>query len=286
MKPNSRQDRDKHSLSRVKLAEEDPTLLVKTKDETGETVLSGMGELHLEILLDRLKREFKVDTETGVPQVSYRETIYHRVEENTKYVKQTGGHGQYAHIVLQIEPMAEGKGFEFINKIVGGNIPREYIPSVEKGIIDAMEEGPYAGYPVVNIRCTLIDGSFHAVDSSEMAFRTAARICFRAAFPKASPKLLEPIMSVEVTTPEDFMGPVTGNIVSKRGKIINMDAKNGTRVVKSQVPLAEMFGYTNELRNITSGRASASMHFDHYAVVPFSIAEEIVLMRREEKKNK
>ena len=286
VKPNSRQDRDKLSFSLVKLAEEDPTFLVKTNDETGETVISGMGELHLEILLDRLKREFKVDTETGVPQVSYRETIYHQVEENTKYVKQTGGHGQYAHVVMQIEPMAEGKGFEFINKIVGGNIPREYIPSVEKGIIDAMEEGPYAGYPVVNIRCTLIDGSFHAVDSSEMAFRTAARICFRSAFPKASPKLLEPIMSVEVTTPEDFMGAVTGSIVSKRGKIINMDAKNGTRIVKAQVPLAEMFGYTNELRNITSGRASASMNFDHYAVVPFSIAEEIVEKRRKEKANR
>lgn len=283
VKPNSRQDRDKLSLSLVKLAEEDPTFLVKTNDETGETVISGMGELHLEILLDRLKREFKVDTETGVPQVSYRETIYNRIEENTKYVKQTGGHGQYAHVVLHIEPMSEGKGFEFINKIVGGNIPREYIPSVEKGIIDAMEEGPYAGYPVVNIRCTLIDGSFHAVDSSEMAFRIAAKMAFRTAFPKASPKLLEPIMGAEVTTPEDFMGAVTGSIVSKRGKILNMDVKNGTRVVKAQVPLAEMFGYTNELRNITSGRASASMHFDHYEVVPFSIAEEIVVKRRKEK---
>jgi len=286
VKPNSRQDRDKLSLSLVKLAEEDPTFLVKTDDETGETIISGMGELHLEILLDRLKREFKVDTETGVPQVSYRETIYNQIEENTKYVKQTGGHGQYAHVVLKIEPMAEHKGFEFINKIVGGNIPREYIPSVEKGIIDAMEVGPYAGYPVVNIRCTLMDGSFHAVDSSEMAFRTAARMSFRSAFPKASPKLLEPVMSVEVTTPEEFMGAVTGSIVSKRGKILSMDAKNGTRVVKSTVPLAEMFGYTNELRNISSGRASASMHFDHYEVVPFSIAEEIVEKRRKEKAGK
>ena len=284
--PNSRQDRDKLSLSLVKLAEEDPTFLVKTDDETGETIISGMGELHLEILLDRLKREFKVDTEIGVPQVSYRETIYNQVEENTKYVKQTGGHGQYAHVVLKIEPMPEGKGFEFINKIVGGNVPREYIPSVEKGIIDAMAEGPYAGYPVVNIRCTLIDGSFHAVDSSEMAFRTAAKMSFRKAFPKASPKLLEPIMSVEVTTPEEFMGVITGSIVSKRGKILDMDAKNGTRVVKATVPLAGMFGYTNELRNISSGRAAASMNFDHYEVVPFSIAEEIVEKRRKEKAGK
>lgn len=286
VKPNSRQDRDKLSLSLAKLSEEDPTFLVKTDDETGETVISGMGELHLEILLDRLKREFKVDTETGVPQVSYRETIYNRIEEKTKYVKQSGGHGQFAHVVLDIEPLSEGKGFEFINKIVGGAIPKEYIPAVEKGIIDAMEEGPYAGFPVVNVRVSLVDGSFHPVDSSEMAFRTAGSMCFRSAFPKASPKLLEPIMSVEVTTPEDFLGAVTGSVVSKRGKIINMDAKNGTRIVKAQVPLAEMFGYTNELRNITSGRASASMHFDQYEVVPFSIAEEIVEKRKKEKANK
>ena len=286
VKPKSRQDRDKLSISLIKLAEEDPTFLVKTDEETGETILSGMGELHLEILLDRLKREFKVETETGVPQVSYRETIYNRIKQVTKYVKQTGGHGQYAHLVLEIEPLSEGKGFEFVNKTVGGIIPKEFIPAVEKGIIDAMEEGPYAGYPVVNVRCTLVDGSFHPVDSSEMAFRTAAALCFRSAFPKASPKLLEPIMNVDVTTPEEFLGAVTGSIVSKRGKVLNMDIKNGTRVVKAQVPLAEMFGYTNELRNITSGRASASMHFDHYAVVPFSIAEEIVEKRRKEKENK
>ena len=286
VKPKSRQDRDKLSISLIKLAEEDPTFLVKTDEETSETILSGMGELHLEILLDRLKREFKVETETGVPQVSYRETIYNRIKQVTKYVKQTGGHGQYAHLVLEIEPLSEGKGFEFVNKTVGGIIPKEFIPAVEKGIIDAMEEGPYAGYPVVNVRCTLVDGSFHPVDSSEMAFRTAAALCFRSAFPKASPKLLEPIMNVDVTTPEEFLGAVTGSIVSKRGKVLDMDIKNGTRIVKAQVPLAEMFGYTNELRNITSGRASASMHFDHYAVVPFSIAEEIVEKRRKEKENK
>ena len=286
VKPNSRQDSEKLSMGLIRLAEEDPTFSVKSDEETNETIISGMGELHLEILLDRLKREFKVETETGVPQVSYRETIYNRVEETTKYVKQSGGHGQYAHIVLEIEPLQEGKGFEFVNKIVGGVIPREYIPAVQKGIIDAMREGPYAGFPVVNVRCTLIDGSFHAVDSSEMAFRTAGSMCFRSAFPKASPKLLEPVMSVEVTTPEDFLGSITGSIVSKRGKILNMDAKNGTRVVKAQVPLAEMFGYTNELRNISSGRASASMHFAHYEVVPFSIAEEIVEKKRKEKMNK
>jgi len=286
VKPSSRQDRDKLSLSLLKLAEEDPTFLVKTDVETGETIISGMGELHLEILLDRLKREFNVETETGIPQVSYRETIYNRIEETTKYVKQSGGHGQFAHVVIEIEPLAEGKGFEFVNNIVGGVIPKEYIPAIEKGIIDAMETGPYAGYPVVNVRCTLIDGSFHPVDSSEMAFRIAGSMCFRSAFSKASPKLLEPIMSVEVTTPEDFVGPVTGSLVSKRGKIIHMDAKNGTRIVKALVPLAEMFGYTNELRNISSGRAAASMHFDHYEVVPYSIAEEIVEKRKKEKAGK
>lgn len=286
VKPKSRQDRDRLSLSLVKLAEEDPTFSVKTDEETSETVISGMGELHLEILLDRLKREFKVETDVGVPQVSYRETIYNSVTENTKYVKQTGGHGQYAHIVLVVEPLPPGKGFEFIDKIVGGAIPKEYIPAIGKGIIDAMEEGPYAGYPVVNIRCTLVDGSYHEVDSSEMAFRTTGSMCFKAAFQKAGPKLLEPVMFVEVTTSEDFLGAVTGSLVSRRGKILSMDIKNGTRTVKAQVPLAEMFGYTNELRNITSGRGSASMHFDHYEVVPYSIAEEIVEKRKKEKESR
>jgi elongation factor G len=286
VKSNNRQDRDKLGISLQKLAEEDPTFGIRVDKETSETVISGMGELHLEILLDRLKREFKVETEVGVPQVAYRETIYNKVTEVTKFVKQTGGHGQYAHVVLELEPLPPGKGFEFINKIIGGAIPKEYIPAVEKGIIDAMEKGPYAGFPVVNVRCTLIDGSFHEVDSSETAFRTAASICFKSAFQKAVPKLLEPLMAVEVTTSEDYLGAITGSIVTKRGKILSMDLKNGTRIVKAQVPLAEMFGYTNELRNISSGRASASMHFDHYEVVPFSIAEEIVEKRRNGKNGK
>jgi len=279
VKPNSRQDRDKLVVSLKKLSEEDPTFLVRTDEETSETVISGMGELHLEILLDRLKREFKVETEIGVPQVAYRETIYNKVTENTKFVKQTGGHGQYAHVVIEVEPLPPGKGFEFVNKITGGVIPKEFIPAVEKGIIGAMEKGPYAGFPVVNVRCTLLDGSFHEVDSSEMSFRTAASICFKSAFQKAGPKLLEPVMSVEVTTSEEYLGGISGSITAKRGKILRMDSKNGTQIVKAQVPLAEMFGYTNELRNITSGRASASMHFDHYEVVPYSIAEEIVEKR-------
>lgn len=286
VKSNTRQDRDKLGISLQKLAEEDPTFSVKTDDETTETVISGMGELHLEILLERLKREFKVETEIGVPQVAYRETIYNKVTENTKYVKQSGGHGQYAHVVLEIEPLPPGKGFEFITKIVGGSIPKEYIPAIEKGIIDAMEKGPYAGFPVVNVRCTLLDGSFHEVDSSEMAFRTAASMSFKTAFQKAGPKLLEPVMSVEITTPEEYLGGLTGSIATKRGKILSMDMKNGTRILKAQVPLAEMFGYTNELRNITSGRANASMHFDHYEAVPYSIAEEIVEKRRNGKANK
>ncbi len=286
VKSKSRQDRDKLVLSLHKLSEEDPTFVVKGDEETGETVISGMGELHLEILLDRLRREYKVESEVGVPQVAYRETIYNKVTENTKYVKQTGGHGQYAHVVIEVEPLPPGKGFEFINKIIGGVIPKEYIPAIEKGIIDAMEKGPYAGFPVVNVRCTLVDGSFHPVDSSEMAFRTAAAMSFKSAFQKASPKLLEPVMSVEVTASEDYLGAVTGSLVTKRGKIMHMDLKNGTRIVKAQVPLAEMFGYTNELRNITSGKATATMHFDHYEVVPFSIAEEIVERRKANKNGK
>jgi len=286
VKPASRQDRDRLTISLQKLSEEDPTFFVKTNEETNETVISGMGELHLEILLDRLKREFKVETTVGVPQVAYRETIYRKVTETTKYVKQSGGHGQYAHVVMEIEPLPPGKGFEFVNKIVGGTIPKEYIPAVQKGIIDAMEKGPYAGYPVVNVRCTLVDGSYHEVDSSEIAFRTAAAMCFKAAFQKAGPKLLEPVMAVEITTPEEYLGSLTGSIATKRGKILSMDLKNGTRILKAQAPLAEMFGYTNQLRNLTSGRASATMYFDHYEVVPYSIAEEVVEKRRKEKQGK
>lgn len=284
--PKDRQSRDRLFQGLHKLAEEDPTFTVKTEAETGETVVSGMGELHLEILMERLKREQRVQADVGVPQVAYRETIYNRVVESTKFVKQTGGRGQYAHVVVDVEPLPPGKGFEFINRITSGAVPKEYIPAVEKGIIDAMREGPYAGFPVVNVRCTLIDGSSHPVDSSELAFRTAGSICFKAAFQKAGPKLLEPVMMVEVTAPEEHLGAITGNIASKRGKILGMDVKEGTRIVMAQIPLAELFGYTGELRNITSGRAAASMHFDHYEAVPFSIAEEIVEKRRLEREKK
>jgi elongation factor G len=204
----------------------------------------------------------------------------HNAVETTKYVKQSGGRGQYAHVVLEIEPLPPGKGFEFINKIVGGAITREYIPSIERGILDAMAKGPLCEFPVVNVRCTLIDGSYHPVDSSEMAFRIAGAMCFRSAFKKAGPQLLEPVMSVEIASPEEALGAVSNSIGSKRGKILRIDAKNGTRFSKAEVPLAEMFGYTNELRNITSGRATATMHFDHYEAVPYSLVEQIVDERR------
>lgn len=283
VKVSNRQEQDKLAMSLAKLAAEDPTFIVKTDEETKEIIISGMGELHLEIILDRLHREFDVLPITGKPQVAYRETIMTKVTENLKYAKQTGGHGQYAHVVLEIEPLPPGKGFEFINKIVGGVIPRDYIPSIEKGILQAMGKGPYAGFPVVNVKCTLIDGSFHPVDSSEMAFKLAGSMCFKSGFSKASPILLEPIMSLEITTPEDYLGAVSTSIGSKRGKIMSIDIKNGTRIMKAEVPLGEIFGYTNELRNISSGRAAANMNFDHYEAVPYSIAEEIIEAKRREK---
>ncbi|MBN2090954.1 elongation factor G [candidate division KSB1 bacterium] len=281
VKAKENQNRDKLTQSLLKLSAEDPTFIVRTDSETSETVVSGMGELHLEILLERLRREFSVDTIVGQPEVAYRETITREITENLKYAKQSGGHGQFAHVIIMIEPLPPNKGFEFLDKVVGGNVPREYIPAVEKGVLDAMAEGPFARYPVVNVRVTLVDGSFHPVDSSEMAFRIAGKMAFREAFMKAGPELLEPVMSLEITTPEEYMGPITSSICSKRGKILGMDAKNGTRLVKANAPLADMFGYTTELRNITSGRATASMHFDHYETVPFSLAEEIVEKRRQ-----
>jgi elongation factor G len=280
VKAADNQQRDKLSQALAKLTAEDPTFVTRTDDETNETVISGMGELHLEILMERMRREFGLAIEVGRPEVAYRETITNEVTETLKYVKQSGGHGQYAHVVLVIEPLKPHKGFEFINKIVGGVIPREYIPAVEKGVLEAMGEGPFANYPVVNIRVSLVDGSFHPVDSSEMAFKIAGRQCFQKAFMKAGPTLLEPLMALEITTPEEYMGPITASICTRRGRVLGMDIKNGTRIVKAHAPLAEMFGYTNELRNITSGRGVASMHFEHYEAVPFSIAEEIVEKRR------
>lgn len=280
VKASDNQQRDKLSQTLAKLSAEDPTFVTRTDDETNETVISGMGELHLEILLERMRREFGLSIDVGQPEVAYRETITNEIEETLKYVKQSGGHGQYAHVVLVVEPLPPSKGFEFNNKIIGGVIPKEYIPAVEKGVLEAMGEGPFAKYPVVNVRVSLVDGSFHPVDSSEMAFKIAGKQCFQKAFMKAGPELLEPLMALEITTPEEYMGPITSSICTKRGKILGMDIKNGTRIVKANAPLAEMFGYTNELRNITSGRGAASMHFEHYEAVPYSIAEEIVEKRR------
>ncbi|MCD5408415.1 elongation factor G [Candidatus Bipolaricaulota bacterium] len=279
--PASRSDSDRLGRALAALSAEDPTFLVRADEETGEVVISGMGELHLEIIVDRLNREFGVGVQVGKPQVAYRETVLGTVEHEQKLVKQTGGRGQYAHIVFRIEPAGPGKGFEFVNKVVGGRIPKEYIPAVKKGIVDAMAEGPLAGYPMVDVRVILLDGSFHEVDSSEQAFRTCAAHGFREAAKRAGLELLEPIMSVEVTVPEEQVGAVAGSLAAKRGKILGMEARGKTQVLRARVPLSEMFGYSSELRNITSGRGEFSMHFERYEAVPYAIAEEIAAARRE-----
>ncbi|MFW5893922.1 MAG: elongation factor G [Verrucomicrobiota bacterium] len=280
----SRNDRDKLTSALAKLAEEDPTFTVATDPETDDTVISGMGELHLSIIVDRLKREFKLNVDCSAPQVAYRETITTKAEVNEKLSKQTGGRGQYAHVVFEIEPLDPGQNFEFESKITGGAIPKEYIPAVEKGMIDVLAQGVWAGYPIVDVKATLIDGSFHEVDSSERAFFTCASMGFKKAFMKGNPELLEPVMSVQVTTPEDFAGTVTGMLCGKRGRIEGMEIKGNAQLVKSMVPLAEMFGFANELRNQTQGRANFTMHFGQYEAVPYSIAEEIVKKRQEQKK--
>ena len=281
VKPESRADDERLARALSRLADEDPTFIVKSNAETGDVVISGMGELHLEVITDRLLREFGVSVSIGKPQVAYRETILGPVEHAYKHVKQTGGHGQYAHVCMEIEPGAAGSGFRFVNKVVGGRIPREYIAPVERGIIDAMAEGPYARYPMVDIKVTIVDGSAHEVDSSEQAFRTCATLGFREACRKAGLELLEPLMSVEVTTPEDHTGAITSSLCSRRGRIVNMETKGKTATIAAHVPLAEMFGYASELRNMTSGRGDFSMHFEHYEAVPYAIAEEIVAARRQ-----
>jgi elongation factor G len=275
-----RNDREKlaHGLNR--LAEEDPTFIVTADAETGETVLSGMGELHLEILVDRLRREFGVAVKTGAPQVAYRETITAKSEINEKYVKQTGGRGQYAHVVMRLEPLKPGEGFEFVNKVVSGRVPKEYIPAVERGVVDVMKKGAYVGFPVVDIRVTLLDGSYHDVDSSDIAFRTCAAHAFRKAFLKSNPHLLEPVMSVNVVTPEDSAGAIMGSLCNRRGLISGMDQQGNAKVIKATVPLATMFGYATELRNQSQGRAIFTMHFEHYEAVPFAIVEEIIAAKK------
>jgi len=275
-KPKSRAERDKLQMALIKLAEEDPTFIVTTDPETEDTLISGMGELHLEIIVDRLRREFNVGVDTGTPQVAYRETLTGSVEINEKYKKQTGGHGQYAHMVFTIDPLDPGMGFEFENKIRSGNIPKEYIPAIEKGIIDAMSKGVWVGFPVVDVRVTLTDGSYHEVDSSEMAFRICAKRAFKKAFLMDNPELLEPMMLVNVTTPEEFSGAITGNICLKRGRIMGMEPQGNAQVIRAMCPLANLFGYSSELRNMSQGRANFTMHFEHYEAVPYSIAEEII----------
>jgi len=279
--PASREDRDKLSTALHRLAEEDPTFVVRSDPETGEVVISGMGELHLEVIVDRLKREFGVAVNADRPQVAYRETILGPVDHEYRHVKQTGGRGQYAHAVFQIEPTDPGAGFQFEDTITGGKITREYLTAIERGILEEMAEGPYAGFPMVDIKVTIVDGSMHEVDSSEQAFRTCGRMGFREACLKSGLKLLEPVMSVEVTAPEEQTGGITGSLCSKRGRVLGMETRAGASVLRARVPLAEMFGYASEIRNLTSGRGTFTMHFEHYETVPFSIAEDVIAQRKE-----
>jgi elongation factor G len=283
IKPVSRAAQEKLGNALAKLAEEDPTFNVRVDPETEETILSGMGELHLEIIVDRLKHEFNVEAVAGKPKVAYKETILNSAEEKYKHVKQTGGHGQYAHVELMISPAKPGEGFEFENDISQGAIPKEYVPAVEKGIIEAMQHGVLAGYPVVDVKATLIDGSFHEVDSSEIAFRLAARECFKKAFLKAIPILLEPYMSLEVVTPQEYMGNVVGHICSRRGKILGMEAKGPLQVISAEAPLAEMFGFVSDLRSLTSGHTNYSMHFEKYRAVPSETSAKIIEEKAKEK---
>jgi elongation factor G len=276
IEPKTKADQEHLSEAIQKLADEDPTFRVHTDEETGQTIISGMGELHLEILIDRMKREFNVEANVGKPQVAYRETIRKKVEQVGKFVRQSGGRGQFGHVWIEVEPNEKGKGYEFIDGIVGGSIPREYIPAVSQGIKEAMRNGVLAGYPVEDIKVRLFDGSFHEVDSSEMAFKIAGSMAFKDAARKADPVILEPIFSVEVVTPEEYMGNVVGDLNSRRGRIEGMGTRSDAQVVKVLVPLSEMFGYATSLRSISQGRALSSMHFSHYEEVPKSVQEQII----------
>ncbi len=276
IEPKTKADQEKMGVALSKLEKEDPSFRVKTDEETGQTLISGMGELHLEIIVDRMMREFKVEANVGKPQVAYREAITKKVQAEGKYVKQSGGRGQYGHVWLELEPNEPGAGYEFINKIKGGVVPSEYIPAVGKGIHEAIENGVRAGYPLVDLKATLYDGSYHDVDSSEMAFKIAGSMGFKAGAAKAGPVILEPVMAVEVSVPEDFMGDVIGDLNSRRGKIQSMEDRGNLKIVNAEVPLSEMFGYSTDLRSATQGRATYSMQFAHYERVPNSIAEEII----------
>ena len=280
IEPKTKADQEKMGVALSRLAQEDPTFKVKSDPETGQTIIAGMGELHLEIIVDRMMREFKVDANVGKPQVAYRETIRKRVEAEGKFVRQSGGRGQYGHVRLIVEPNESGKGYEFINEIKGGAVPKEYIKPTDQGIREACESGVLAGFPVVDIKITLYDGSYHDVDSSEMAFKIAGSMGFKSGCEKASPVLLEPIMAVEVEVPEDYMGDVIGNLNSRRGQIENMEDRAGSKIITSKVPLAEMFAYSTTLRSMTQGRGTYTMEFSHYAEASKSVAEEVIAKQK------
>lgn len=279
VEPKTKADQEKMGIALQKLAQEDPSFQVKTDEESGQTIISGMGELHLEVIVDRMLREFKVDAEIGKPQVAYRETIRKTVEQEYKYAKQSGGRGQYGHVYLRLEPLEPGTGYEFVNDIKGGAIPKEYIPAVDKGCQEAMQGGVLAGYPVEDVRVTVYDGSYHEVDSSEMAFKLAASMGFKEGARKAGAVILEPVMKVEIETPEEYMGDVIGDVNKRRGQVNNMSERGGNKIIDAFCPLAEMFGYSTDLRSQTQGRATYSMEFDHYDEVPKNVSEEIIKQR-------
>jgi elongation factor G len=276
VEPRTKADQEKMGVALSKLAQEDPSFRVSTDEESGQTIIAGMGELHLDIIVDRMKREFKVEANVGAPQVAYRETIRSAVEQEGKFVRQSGGRGQYGHVYLRVEPRESGAGYEFVNEIVGGSVPREYIPAVDKGVQEAMENGVIAGYPMVDIKVTLYDGSYHDVDSSEMAFKIAGSMCLREAVQNAKPVLLEPVMQVEVVTPEEYMGDVMGDLNSRRGIVHGMEDGAAGKQIKAEVPLGEMFGYATDLRSATQGRATYSMEFAKYAEVPANVADAVI----------
>jgi elongation factor G len=275
VEPKTKADQEKMGMALNRLAQEDPSFRVTTDPESGQTIIKGMGELHLEIIVDRMKREFKVEANVGAPQVAYRETITRRQEVDYTHKKQTGGSGQFARVKIVLEPQEQGAGFEFESKVVGGSVPKEYIPGVEKGVRSVLDNGVLAGFPMLDLKVSLIDGAYHEVDSSALAFEIAARAAFREAAQKAGPKLLEPIMKVEVVSPEDYVGGVIGDLTGRRGQILGQEMRGNATVINAMVPLANMFGYVNTLRSMSQGRAQFTMQFDHYAQVPQNVAEEV-----------
>jgi len=280
IEPKTRADQDKMGGALARLAEEDPTFRLRTNEETGQTVIEGMGELHLEVIVDRMMREFRVDANVGRPQVAYKETITQPVRAEGRHVRQSGGRGQYGHAIVEFEPQERGVGYQFEDKVVGGSIPREYIAPVDQGIREAMLTGGQAGFPIVDLKARLVDGSYHDVDSSEMAFKIAGSLALKEAIRRGRPVILEPVMDVEVTTPDEFMGDVIGDLNARRGHIQGMEMRSGAQVVRAFVPLASMFGYATDLRSATQGRAVYSMQFDHYAPLPTNLAEEFVAKAR------